>query len=411
MYSTMRGEELKPGFKKLTLTPIKGKRNVKTVSLIKTEAIPEDIYTVSIPALNRSQCIIPDTLALSFKFSNSNAKSWFLNNLGRILVERLSIFAQGMEIYQNTGEGMLETYKDLWRSEEDRKRRQEYGLASENTRKLMSKDDSGNDATKTDGILDKSVAEIYDRMKIPLGKILADHGPYAPYGMFDFEYRITLPKSEKIMKAQSGQEKGSYKLTDLRLEYEVIESENLVREVKDRYMVGRSLGYDYTTLLKTLSWNKDSTLEVIDINIPRKSLKALVLLFTEAGKDDSEHFPFPNLEKVNVTVEGNPNDLYSEGLARRDMFDEAQRFFGNGLRNSFVSLEKFYVDKFACVLDFRTVDDEKVSGSGRNLIGTQAGILLEIEKKATSKNLACHVFVVADGIIDVVENKLQKLKY
>ena len=109
----MRGEELKPGFKKLTLTPIKGKRNVKTVSLIKTEAIPEDIYTVSIPALNRSQCIIPDTLALSFKFSNSNAKSWFLNNLGRILVERLSIFAQGMEIYQNTGEGMLETYKDL----------------------------------------------------------------------------------------------------------------------------------------------------------------------------------------------------------------------------------------------------------------------------------------------------------
>ena len=117
----MRGEELKPGFKKLTLTPIKGKRNVKTVSLIKTDAIPEDIYTVSIPALNRSQCIIPDTLALSFKFSNSNAKSWFLNNLGRILVERLSIFAQEMEIYQNTGEGMLETYKDLWRSEEDRK--------------------------------------------------------------------------------------------------------------------------------------------------------------------------------------------------------------------------------------------------------------------------------------------------
>ena len=275
----------------------------------------------------------------------------------------------------------------------------------------MSKDDSGNDATKTDGILDKSVAEIYDRMKIPLGKILADHGPYAPYGMFDFEYRITLPKAEKIMKAQSGQTKGSYKLTDLRLEYEVIESENLLREVKDRYNVGRSLGYDYTTLLKTLSWNKDSTLEVIDINIPRKSLKALVLLFTESGKDDSEHFPFPNLEKVNVTVEGNPNDLYSEGLAKRDMFDEAQRFFGNGLRNSFVSLEKFYVDKFACVLDFRTVDDEKVSGSGRNLIGTQAGILLEIEKKATSKNLACHVFVIADGIIDVVENKLQKLKY
>ena len=184
-----------------------------------------------------------------------------------------------------------------------------------------------------------------------------------------------------------------------------------MREVKDRYNVGRSLGYDYTTLLKTLSWKKESTLEVIDVNIPRKSLKALVLLFTDSEEEDSEHFPFPNLEKVNVTVEGNPNDLYSEGLSKRNMYDEAQRFFGNGLKTSFVSLEKFYNDKFACVLDFRTVDDEKVSGSGRNLIGTQAGILLEIEKKVTSKNLACHVFVIADGIIDVVENKLQKLKY
>ena len=410
MYAS-RGEELKPGFKKLTLTPIKGKRSVKTISLIKTTAAPEDIYTVMIPSLSPSQCIIPDTLALSFKFSNSNVKSWFLNNLGRILVERLSIFAQGMEIYQNTGEGMLGTYQDLWRSEDDRKRRQEYGLLNENTQKIILKDDSGNDATKTDGILDKSVAEIYSRMKIPLGKVLADHGPYAPYGMFNFEYRITLPKSEKIMKAQANQKKGEYKLTDMRLEYEVIESENLVKEVKDKYMVGRSLGYDYTTLLKTLCWKKDSTLEVVDINIPRKSLKALVLLFTEPEKDDSEYFPFPNLEKVSVTVEGNPNDLYSEGLAKRDMFYEAQRFFGNGLQTSFVSLEKYYVDKFACVLDFRTVDDENIFGSGRNIIGTQAGILLEIEKKATSKNLSCHVFVIADGIIDVVENRVQKLKY
>ena len=58
-----------------------------------------------------------------------------------------------------------------------------------------------------------------DRMKIPLGKILGDHGPYAPYGMFDFEYRITLPQSKKILTAQDGEDKGEYKLTDLHLEY------------------------------------------------------------------------------------------------------------------------------------------------------------------------------------------------
>ena len=309
----MRGEELKPGFKKTTLNTIKGKRSVKTTSLVKTEAIPEDIYTVSIPALNRSQCIVPDTLALSFKFSNSNAKSWFLNNLGRILVDRLSIFVQCVEVYQSTGESMMEVYKDLWRSKEDREKRKEYGLVNENVRKLISKDDSENRNSKTDGILDLTIANMFDRMKIPLGKILCDHGPYAPYGMFDFEYRITLPKSETILAAQSGQEKGKYKLTDLNLEYEIIESEDLARGVKEKYTTGRSLGYDYTTLLQTLAWKKYSERETIAVNIPRKSLKAIVLLFTESDANDSEHFPFPNLTKVDVTVEGNPNDLYSGG--------------------------------------------------------------------------------------------------
>ena len=191
-----RGTELKPGFKKTTLTDIKGKRSVNVTSLIKTQATPEDIYTMSIPALNPSQCTIPGTFALSFKFANSNTKSWFLNNLGRLLVDRLSVNVQGVELYQNTGESLMEVYKDLWRSEEDRDNRQDFGIANENVRKLTSKDDSGDKAAKTDGVLDLTIASMRDRMKIPLGKILCDHGPYAPYGMCDFEYRITLPKSE-----------------------------------------------------------------------------------------------------------------------------------------------------------------------------------------------------------------------
>ena len=199
----------------------------------------------------------------------------------------------------------------------------------------------GDKTTKTGGILDLTIANMFDRMKIPLGKILGDHGPYAPYGMFDFEYRITLPQSKKILKAQGGEDKGEYKLTDLHLEYEIIESEDLVREVKDHYNIGRSLGYDYTTLLKTLSWKKDSTREVIDVNISRKSMKAIVLLFTKADAGDSENFPFANLTRVNVTVEGNSNNLYSEGLAKRDMYDEARRFFGNGLKTSYVSRRNF----------------------------------------------------------------------
>ena len=133
-------------------------------------------------------------MVLSFKFENSNTKSWFLNNLGRLLVDQLSIMLQGVEVYQNTGESMLEVCKDLWRSDDDGENRQSYGIANENVRKLISGDDSANKAAKTDEVLDLTIAGMCDRMKIPLGKILCDNGPYVPYGMCDFIYSITNQK-------------------------------------------------------------------------------------------------------------------------------------------------------------------------------------------------------------------------
>ena len=121
---------------------------------------------------------------------------------------------------------------------------------------------------------------------------------------------------------------------------------------------------------------------------------------------DSEEFLFPNLTNVNVTIEGNPNDIYSSGLAKRDMYREAVRFFGPSTDNKYVSRRKFYTDKFACVIDFRTVDDDSVSGSGRKLVGTQAGILMEIEKEATTADLSCHVFIISNAVIDIIGTKL-----
>ena len=136
---------------------------------------------------------------------------------------------------------MLEAYKDLWKSDEKRDIMVEYGLANENVRKLMSKDDSGNKTAKTNGVLDETIATLYERKKISLGQILCDHGPHAPNGMSDFQYRITLPAPSSIMKAQSSESVGSYKLKDMQLEYETIESESLAQEVRSSYEVGRSL--------------------------------------------------------------------------------------------------------------------------------------------------------------------------
>ena len=152
-----------------------------------------------------------------------------------MLIEQLEIKVQGKDVYKNSGENVLEVYKDLWRSDVDRENRQEYGIANENVRKLISGDDSADKAAKSDGVLDVTIASVCDRMKMPLGKILCDNGPYAPYGMCDFNYIITLPKPEKIMKALANEQIGNYKLTDVRLEYEVIKSAGLAESVRGTY--------------------------------------------------------------------------------------------------------------------------------------------------------------------------------
>ena len=121
-------------------------------------------------------------------------------------------------------------------------------------------------------------------------------------------------------------------------------------------------------------------------------MKAVVLLLTKKDAGDSKEFVFPNLTRVNVTVEGNLNDIYSEGFAKRDMYCEAVRFFTN------TECEKY----------LGTNSVSSVSGSGRKLVGTQAGILLEIEKETTTTDVSCHVFVIADSLINILRTSLNR---
>ena len=284
----------------------------------------------------------------------------------------------------------------------------EYGIANENIRKLMSGDDSATTSGKDDDVLLEKNQKV---LKIRLGKILEGYGPYAPYDMSDVEYRIKLPESSKVLLAQTGQKIGNYKLTDINLEFETIEGEKLAGQVKSEYQTGRQLWYDYTTLFKTLEWKKDSTREVIDINIPRKSMRGIVLLFTKKNPTDSEEFYNAEIENVKVTNEGNPNSVYSQGQKRSQVYDEARRFFGKAsdINNGNLTKLDFLKNKYALVVDLRTVDQENVVHSGRYIIGVQSGLLIDIEKLATIVDLLCHVFVVADGSVSITNLKFDKL--
>ena len=96
------------------------------------------------------------------------------------------------------------------------------GVMNENTRKLMSGDDSGDSSSIVE---DKAINKMLDkRVRVKLGRILNDHGLFAPYDMLsDIRYKITLPTADDIMIHQSGQKVDGYTLDDIKLEYEIIE--------------------------------------------------------------------------------------------------------------------------------------------------------------------------------------------
>ena len=94
-------------------------------------------------------------------------------------------------------------------------------------------------------------------------------------------------------------------------------------------------------------------------------------------------------------MEGEPNELYAQNMEYRHQHDEIVKHFAEGqlkeagpiqkdLQLHKVNIVSYYIDKYALWLDFRTIDDNRLHGSGRQLENTSEGIRLQITKKAES---------------------------
>ena len=97
---------------------------------------------------------------------------------------------------------------------------------------------------------------------------------------------------------------------------------DLANKIAEKYSISRSLFYEHITLMKTVVWAAAITLMNGNINIPIKSMKAIILLFTKSGRSDSEEYIYTNI------IEGVPNSVYSQGLPKNRFYDEARRLFG-----------------------------------------------------------------------------------
>ena len=145
-----------------------------------------------------------------------------------------------------------------------------------------------------------------------------------------------------------------------------------------------SILYDRILRARIIPLSKSDTSFSVDINSPSKSLKGVLLIFTQERSAtkfarNTEEFYNPKITKVEVTVEGVPNELYAQNMEYRHQYDEIVKHFAEGrlkeagaiqkdLQLHNVNIASYYIDKYALWLDFRTIDDN------RRLENTSEGI-------------------------------------
>ncbi len=394
---------LLPTYQQYHRSQVDGKRTVVEITFT-PKINPESEATITIPKLRPNMLIDPNTICLSVTLENANDKSFFKNNIGRLLCEKLLVTFAGEVVYDNNHESLIMVYKDLWLSDKCRKDMSEYGIASENLRKLMSGDDSASTSDKDDNALFNARG---NKIKIKLGKTLKDRGLLALYGLNNnIQYVISLPSASKIMVAQSGESVEGYSLRDVNLTYETIESHDLYSQALAEY-ADTDFPFEHITHSRLSNWRKDQTDINKVIDLPRKSMRAIVMLFKYADTVDSEEYIFPKINKVEISIDGDPNTVYSKGMKTNDLYREAKRVFN--VRDTDMTEERFYDNKFALVIDLRNNGDNSAMGSGCKVVDTKMGVQLAITKEVTTKDVKCEIFVLSDAALSTVERSFGRL--
>ena len=95
-----------------------------------------------------------------------------------------------------------------------------------------------------------------------------------------------------------------------------------------------------------------------------------------------------------------------------EQYDEARKYFAEGrLANDVqaqlqlydVSLGEYLVNKYALWLDFRTIDENELHGTGKRIENASEGITLQIEKKAElpAGALNAYIYLIMDAQLNI----------
>ena len=225
------------------------------------------------------------------------------------------------------------------------------------------------------------MASIFNnRFCIPLDfEILESSLPLYQNGLGSrLTYELTFANCSDVIK--SNKPDATYTISNISLEFDTIINASLASQIRTEYMKS-SILYNKILRAHIIQLDKSDTSFSVDINSPSKSLKGVLLIFTQERSAtkfarDIEEFYNPKITKVEVTVEGVPNELYAQDMEYRHQYDEIVKHFAEGqlkeagaiqkdLQLHNINISSYCTDKYALWLDFRTIDDNRLHGSGR----------------------------------------------
>ena len=344
---------------------------------------PGELLTVRFPDLKENQVIIPSTTKLTFNttLAGTDVNRTLVKNLGRNIIRKLVMKLDGNEIISIDDYDVLFSYIDSWKTATERRNAVFQGIVETDGQTENAIKHRINAGDKTNNAKDQTVASIFDnKFCIPLDfEILETSLPLYQYGLGSrLTYELTYADYSDVIKATDPDT--TYTISNISLEFDTMTNASLASQIRTEYMKS-SILHDRILRARIIPLDKSDTSFSIDINSPSKSLKGVLLIFTKERSAtkftrDTEEFYNPKITKVEITVEGVPNELYAQNMEYRHQYDEIVKHFAEGwlkeagaiqkdLQLHNVDIASYYTDKYALWLDFRTIDDNRLHGSGR----------------------------------------------
>ena len=377
---------------------------------------------VRFPNLSNNDVIVPGTVRLAFEIelvSSKDADKTIYQNIGRAIIKKTTIRISGNEVMSIDDSDIYHCYVDLWKSPSERVNMAYQGIGKAN---MLNHRVGARNATADAG--DEAIADAYkNRFCIPLDfELLESHMPFYQAGLGDrLEYELTFNDYNKVI--NSSDVDASYTIKNICLEFDTVSDTELARQIGQQTNGKVAILYDRILRHRKITKNKSDTLWNINLNVPARSMKGILMLFEDPERTNTEDFYNPKITKVEMTIEGVPNQLYSQGMKAYQQWDEINKFFAltskrdketdkfaKDLNFSDTTLEKYLTKRFALWLDLRTTDDNSLHGSGRRIENASEGITIQITKEAgADEPINVYLFVIQDAQINFEDGRFKEV--